>query len=204
MPYTSFAFMFPPRPEVNTDPILLDRFEGEWLAQVKKNGTNNVMDVTADRRIIARTRHKNINDGQHTMWKPDARTAAPFRKLKGGWFKFSAELLHNKCASGPRHTNYIHDILVCDGEILVGTTFIERQAILARLFPDAIPHASGGYSIIDAHTWLATNYTTGFWDLLRALRDPEDEGLVLKKADARLAYCFKKSSNSHWLMKCLA
>lgn len=200
MRYEKYSYLYPPRPETPILPPMLGYYEAnDYQAQVKKNGTGSVLAITPARQIIAMTRHKE----PHKLWQADGVTAEPFRRLKGGWYVFVSELLHNKCAIGPKHTNYLNDMLVSDGEMLVGTTFAERQTMMASLFPDAVPHVSGGYAVIDANTWLATNHHGGFKKLLaRTRKRPEDEGLVLKKSTARLAFCTKPASNSSWMVKC--
>lgn len=202
MKYEQFSYLYPPRPSVNIPPEALPQWEksGYW-SQTKKNGTANVMAITPDRKVIAMTRHKT----EHKAWAPDAATGLAFRDLSGGWYVFTAELLHSK-VPGLRNINYIHDVLVADSEHLTGTTFAERQALLARLFPDAVAHISGGYRVIDPHTWLACNHTDGFAAMFRTLsqkRSPEDEGIVLKKPTAKLAFCLTATSNSAWQAKCL-
>ena len=127
-----------------------------------------------------------------------------FLGLPGGWYVFTAELLHSK-VPGLRNINYIHDILVTDSEHLTGTTFAERQALLSRLFPDAVEHVSGGYRVINPNTWLANNHTANFATMFKTIsekRNPEDEGLVLKNPTARLAFCLTATSNSAWQAKC--
>jgi hypothetical protein len=194
--FEKFSYLYPPRPEAAVPLVMLPYYEERgYIAQIKKNGTQNVLAVSPDREIIAMTRHKT----EHKMWQPDEITAHAFNTLTGGWYVFVSELLHNKVAIGPKHTNYINDILVADGEYLVGTTFQARQDLLRCLFPDAVPHISGGYLVIDEITWLATNYRSNFSKITR--KGPEDEGLVLKKSSAKLAICLKPNSNVNWQAK---
>jgi hypothetical protein len=203
--YTSYSYEFPPRPELAVLVPNLSFYERRgYIAQVKKHGVCNVMDIDPDRNIIAMNRHRK----EHVYWRPDAITQMPFLKLAGGWYKFVTELLDRKVV-GQRHINYINDILVADSERLIGTTFAERQALLRRLFPDAVIDISGNHYVIDSHTWLARNHTEG--GLLALFNNvchpdnlrihPEDEGLVLKNPKALLMLGIREASNSSWQRK---
>lgn len=204
--YTSYNFLYPPRPETKNKiyPMQILQWEarGFW-AQYKKNGTNNLMAISPDRQITAMQR-RNI---PHINWSASEHTRLPFLDLKGGWYVFSCELLHSKVADGAkkglRDINYIHDILVADSAHLTGTTFAQRQEMLAELF-DAkhLPiAASGSHYVIDGHTWLARNHTKGFAKMFSGLSSPEDEGLVLKSPTAKLASCAKEGANAAWMVK---
>jgi frataxin-like iron-binding protein CyaY len=202
--YSKYQFLLPPRPDNVIDRIQLPWFEKQgYVLQYKKNGTNNVMAISPDREIIAMQRH-NI---PHKLWAPSAHTIAPFRDLPGGWYVFVAELLHNKVKDGAtkglRDINYINEILVADSQHLTGTTFIDRQALLAKMFgADKLPiAASGSHYIIDEHTWLARNHTTNFSKIFAGLTAAEDEGVVLKQASARLKPCTTATANSAWQVK---
>jgi len=204
--YNSYSFLYPPRPETKNKiyPMQIPSWEarGFW-AQYKKNGTNNVMAISPDRQITARER-RNI---PHVMWTPSEHTRLPFLGLKGGWYVFSCELIHSKVAGGAskglRDINYIHDILVADNAHLTGTTFAQRQEMLAVLFdaPNLPIAASGSHYVIDAHTWLARNHTKGFAKMFAGLSGAEDEGLVLKSPTAKLVSCAKEGLNASWMVK---
>jgi hypothetical protein len=202
--YTSYRFLWPPRPEKEIYEIQLPYWESQnYIAQLKKNGTGNLMAISPRREVTAMQR---INKA-HINWAPSAHTADAFRSLKGGWYVFVAELIHNKVANaeklGLRDINYINDILVADGTDLIGTTFEQRQELLANLFgANRLPVAqTGSHYVIDKHTWLARNHRSGFRKLFAGLTNPEDEGLVLKKPTAKLAPCIKATSNVAWQMK---
>jgi hypothetical protein len=169
------------------------------------------MAISPQRKVVAMQR----TNKAHILWSPSDHTANPFRDLKGhGWYVFVAELLHSKVAaekqrqatgseSGLRDINYINDILVADGTTLTGTTFEHRQQMLADMFgASRLPVSqTGSHYVIDRHTWLARNHRSGFRRLFAGLSSPEDEGLVLKMATAKLAPCLKEGSNSSWQIK---
>lgn len=201
MRYEQYAFLWPPRPSSDrkVTPQLLPYWENKgWWAQIKKNGTGNVLGISPDRQIRAMRRDRT----EHKLWSPLPEAKRTFQHLPGnGWYVFTAELLHAK-VPGLRHINFLHDVLVADGEYLIDTTFAERQELLAELFPETTPSIDGHYSIIDQYTWLATNHKRGFRKLFDSLTRPDDEGLVLKNPAAKLTLCSSENANSSWQWKC--
>lgn len=204
MKYDRFTYLWPPRAERAIPTAMLPGYEqGGYFAQIKKNGTCNIMAISPDREIVAMNRHKEA----HRAWRPDGSTQKAFQSLQGGWYVFVAELLHSK-VPGIRHINYINDILVADSESLVGVAYAARQERLRQIFPIRTnPERKApfgiGYSVIDEHTWLADNYTPGdnYFELFKSLTDAADEGLVLKKPDAGLVICARPGSNTAWQVK---
>ena len=201
LPYDEYAFRWPPRPSSarRVLPEMLGHWEAKgWWAQIKKNGTGNVLFVNPERNVRAVRRENK----EHKQWVPPPGIANAFAELPGnGWYVFTSELLHNKVA-GLRNVNYIHDLIVADGWELTGSMFHERQAMLRRLFPNPARSIDGHYYVIDEYTWLAHNYTSGFEALFKSLTRPDDEGLVLKKPTAKLEMCLREDSNSAWQLKC--
>lgn len=200
MRYDGFQYLWPPRPEKAIPPALLPAMERKgWVAQAKKNGTCSIIAVSPAGEITAMNRHNE----DHKLWSPTPASSAIFKNLPGkGWYVFEAELLHSKVSGGPRDTNFIHDILVADGQSLAGTTFLARQAMLRQLFLEGGEAETASHYVLDDHTWLAKNVVGGFKAFFAALDKPEDEGLVLKKPDAPLLPCVRASANSGWQIKC--
>jgi hypothetical protein len=142
MRYDSFAYLWPPRPtsKQKIPASSLTQYEVGlgYVAQAKKNGTCNLIAVNPSLQragspdwFVCMNRHK---EG-HKLWSPTPVSREIFKGLPGdGWYVFVAELLHSKLKDGPRDTNYIHEILVADGEYLIGKTFGERQYMLYELF----------------------------------------------------------------------
>jgi ATP-dependent DNA ligase len=116
-----------------------------------------------------------------------------------------AELLNNKVTGGTKDCNYVFDMLVADGIYLIGKTFEDRQRQLGALFGDHITDDDYSHFIIDRHLWLAKPFRDGltnlWWDI-KERGNPEDEGLVLKKMDAKLKMCGSQHANDGWMVKC--
>jgi len=200
--YNSYRYLYPPRPEIAIEPELLNSLVGRYWLQAKKDGTNNVMAITPDRQIIAMNRHHQ----EHKAWRPTGSTYEAVRHafvdLPGkGWYYFVAELLHSK-GGGFRNINYINDILVADGQYLVGTTFADRQRLLLELFRPTQLSPTGSHYVLDGHTFLAVNHTDRFHDLFRLFLDAGEEGVVLKDPNAKLSWCSSPTANAKWQRKC--
>lgn len=199
MQYTSFAYLWPPRPDNAIGPKMLKVYEAMgFVGQFKKNGTCSVIGISPDKTIKAMNRHNE----DHKLWSPTPASSAAFKTLPGtGWYVFVAELLHSKVTGGPRDTNYIFDILVADGEYLIGKTFEERMAILNALFPVDIGEEDS-HRIITPNTWVAKLIPAAFAATFAGLARDEDEGLVLKDPKAKLQPPTRQASNNDWQVKC--
>lgn len=203
MKYTAFEYLWPPRPDSKravpaNGAMGLSFYEKRgWVGQYKKNGTCNVIAISPDKEMIAMSRH---ND-EHKLWSPSDNSMAAFKNLPGkGWYVFVAELLHSK-VPGIRDTNYLFDILVADGDYLIGKTFMERQHILNELFPETV-RDEYSHRVINDNTWIAKLIDGGFRAVFNALMAPEDEGLVLKNPKAKLELCSRPTANTSWQVKC--
>jgi hypothetical protein len=195
IPYNKFTYISPPRAESAIPPNLLKAYQRtNWIAQVKKNGTNSVIFVSPDKEVTAMGRHNN----EHKQWQFTPESSAIFKTLPGrGWYVINAELMHSKVA-GIRDINYIHDVLVEDGEYLLGSTYAQRYSRLLMLFLHKKPSGPISHFILDDHTWLARNHEGSFIDLFNSLDAPEDEGIVLKNMQGHLS----PKNNNGWTVKC--
>ena len=194
----SYETLIPPRTEKAVPPGALGAYESMgWVAQSKKNGTNSVIVVEADRTVHAHTRHGT----PHKAWAFTEGSARPFRELPGsGVWVFNAELLHSKVSGGPRDVNYVHDVLVADGKPLWGTKYADRHQILCRAFNTAGGDWTHTHMEVDKHLWLAHVEYRGFRAYYDSLFSGEDEGLVLKDPNGILRQ--GDSRNAPWMVKC--
>jgi hypothetical protein len=197
IPYVKKMFITPPRPHIVVGVGELGQLKG-WLVQIKKNGTNTVIFVSPDKEVTAMTRH----GAEHKAWKPTAKSTAWFKRLPGkGWYVINAELLHSK-VPGIRDTHYIHDILVCDGELLLGTTYAQRYALLQRLFwtKEAAGTLTQSHVVLDENTWLVRNVRGSQKKIFESLTAPEDEGIVFKNPQG--IFNLTDGKGAPWLAKC--
>jgi hypothetical protein len=199
--YDEYAYLWPPRPEcaVPFEAVGMYVRKG-WWAQVKKNGTCTVIAARGDE-VIFKTRHAT----DHDLWRPLPEHAAFFQGSPR-WTVFAAELLHSKT---PHIKNelFLFDVLVHDGEHLVGSTFAERQRLLHTAYERMVPKfravdcGLGAYAV-GPYVRLLRSYAgrqdaEALWRSLKL----EDEGLVLKDPHAKLKVCITGSSNGGWQVK---
>lgn len=191
-------YLWPPRPEKKIMPDLLPMFQARgWGADIKKNGTCTELSFDPATGLLEPwTRHKE----QHILWRPDM--ASPclrrLRELKGGLYVLVGELLHSK-VKGIRDTLFLFDVLVSDGQDLVGKTLAERRAILHSLWSET---PGTQYNVVDDRLWTANLLTGNLRDLFNNLKAPEDEGLVLKDPNSKLDPCYHQVNNQGWQVKC--
>ena len=213
MKYENYQYLWPPRPSKAIPDAQLGWYEKRgWVGQMKKNGTCTVVFVSPDGELTFKTRH---ND-DHKMWTPTPKSTECFRDLPGkGWYVFVVEVLHNKTAL-IKDTVYIFDILVNDGELLLGTTFTERMDMLKKIFgvedfddPNVVRLSQESHYVLSPNCWLAKTITGDFAKVMRVANAqkpesgaPVDEGIVLKRPDAKLEMPTKASANSRWQVKC--
>lgn len=197
MRYDAYRYLWPPRPEKAAPPELIGFYERRgWTAQIKKNGTCTVI-FARNNEVTFKTRH----DDDHKSWSPQPQH---FRFFAGRpeWNVYVAELLHSK---GPQLKNhlYLFDILVSDGEQLIGATLSERQEIMRQRFPspkaDIIGSRAGlgARMLCDDVSHAETIAAARTWCELGGL----DEGLVFKDPTAKLAPCITAGSNGSWQIK---
>lgn len=242
MRYEHYQYLYPPRPDkaVPADggrltPDLGTYERKGYVAQVKKNGTCNVIAVSPSKKILAlasidlkkpskaarsrsSARHEQISRElicmprhgpahPHKRWSPTPHSSRIFKQIEGeGWFVFAAELLHSKTPL-IKDTNYVFDILVDNGEYLVGKTFAERQVRLREIFLTlavGTPAEYESHFVIDENLWLAKTHPAGsnFKAMFARLEKSEDEGLVLKNPNAKLELCYRETANRGWQVKC--
>lgn len=197
MRYDEYTYLFPPRPETKIAPPMLGFYEnrGFW-AQKKKNGTCTVVFARGNE-IIFKTRHPEVADGNHRMWTPEGDHNVFFAG-RAKWNVYVAELLHSKVTNGPKSELFIFDQIVKDGKQLVNSTFAERQQMLHDEFNGT---DEGDQIRVAPRITIAKCFDEGFAEMFTTLK-PEDEGLVLKDPNGKLAPCWKADSNGRWQVKC--
>ena len=196
--YNDYTYLWPPRPEAKVPRDMLTMYERRgWWAQKKKNGTNNIV-FTNGKQVIFKNRHGPTETGDHKQWKPLPEHIEYFksRAKNGKWQVFCTELLHHKTTHIKHHV-YIFDMIVKDGEHLVGKTFAERNELMKE--------GQTGEQLDDRlqvseYISIATPYKEGFVEIFDTLAD-EDEGVVLKNPKAELQPCYKENNNTKWQVK---
>ncbi len=198
MDYTDYSYLYPPRPDTKIPQGMLGFYQKRgYVAQVKKNGTCTVIFANADQ-VIYKTRHGDVDNGEHKMWSPKPEHTAFFKSVaKKGWSVFVAELLHSKTPH-IKHDLFVFDQLVHESEQLVGTKLSERLSLLEETL------GTGTFEKdkhrVHEHVARAHSFKDGFNEIFTHLA-PEDEGVVLKNPKALLSMCSKETSNNDWQVK---
>lgn len=186
MKYTSFRYLYPPRPKnpiPNTELSFWDN--GSLICQVKLNGSNCLI-FTNGEKHIAMNRH----NGRLTNFQLKDDEIKELYKGTGGWTVLNGEYLNKNKQDENRkafnHKFVIFDILVNDGDYLVGKTFEERIALLDTMFGQNECEKSYLYGISE-NVYRVKSYENQF-NILYDTLTPIDliEGLVLKRKTARL------------------
>lgn len=205
--YNDFKYIYPPRPEAAIVPDLLDDLGPGWIAQPKYNGSCAMLFINGrkDYRIC------NRKGAALTLQWPINYTAL---NDSDKYMVLCGEYL-NKSKSGEdgkpfNHKLIIWDILVWKGIYLVGESCEHRLKILHQLFGTSRGHVSGkGITIFNhLHTtdmenvFMAPSYLNNFKRLYNEIIQTDlYEGLVLKKAVAKLELGFKERNNTSWQVK---
>lgn len=161
----------------------------EWMlipdaiAQYKLNGSRNLVVISPMDKIEFWGRDKHQHRVSGCNYIPSPVLMGKIRDLKyprGKWNVFDSELMHFK-TSNIKNSVLIFDVLVWDGEYLVGRNYTERLEYLSSL-------GMKNYSPLDnlainGMIWQAESHTFGEWSALweTTLRYDAIEGLVLKR-----------------------
>jgi len=202
MKYTSFRYLYPPRPKnpiPNTELTFWDN--GSLIAQPKLNGSNCLI-FTNGEKHIAMNRH----NGRLTNFQLKDDEIKELYKGTGGWTVLNGEYLNkNKQDENRKSFNHkfvIFDILVNDGDYLVGKTFEERIVLLDTMFGQNECEKSYLYGISE-NVYRVKTYENLF-NMLYDTLTPIDliEGLVLKRKTARLEMGTSELNNVKSQIKC--
>ena len=205
--YNEFKYIYPPRPESAIPPEELERINDGYIAQPKYNGSCAALFINgrSDFQLYNRcgfplTNHQFIS---YTQLNDSDR----YMVLCGEYL--------NKNKKGEdglpfNHKFIIWDILVWQGRYLVGETFESRLKILSNLFGTNQSLVTASSLVMYEHlqttpvenVYVSPSYVNNFKSLYDEVVQTElYEGIVLKKASARLDTGFKPRNNYTWQFK---
>ena len=186
MKYNSYRYLYPPRPQNAVPSTDLGYYDdGTFLGQPKLNGSNCVI-FTDGVKVFKMNRH---NDRLTRFEIKDEEILALYQGT-GGWTVLNGEYLNKNKSDETRksfnHKFVIFDILVNDGDYLIGKTFEQRIKLLDDMFGQNECEKDYLFSISD-NVYRVKSYENKFNMLFDKLT-PIDliEGLVLKRKNARL------------------
>jgi len=186
MKYLNYRYLFPPRPSNAIPSKDLNYYDnGTFLGQPKLNGSNATV-YTNGERIIVMNRHGD----RLTRFEIKDEEILSLYKGTGGWTALNCEYLNknkqDETGKSFNHKLVIFDILVNDGDYLIGKTFDQRIQLLDEMFHKNDCEKNYLWCISD-NVYRVKSYENNFSMLFDTLT-PIDliEGLVLKRKNARL------------------
>ena len=203
MNYPNFQYIYPPRPKQKCKAESLPIYDetGFFVAEAKLNGSCGVLYMNG-KDIFLYNRHGELMTNTQTL---------DYESLyRGhGWMVLCGEYL-NKNKKGwdgePfNHKFVIWDILVYDGEYLVGKTKEERMVLLNEIYYHDISQTITGEWMeeIDTDLYLIAPIEGDFklfWEDI--VKIDIYEGFVLKRLSAKLEHGYNENNNSSWQIKC--
>lgn len=200
--YNKFRYIFPPRPK-NAIPVdELDFWDNNTLlSQPKLNGSNSLIFTNGEKVIVMNRHNQTLTNVRVTTDEIKS-----IYKGNGEWMVLNAEYMNksqNDETGRPfNHKFVIFDILVLEGNYLVGTTFEQRVAILNDLYDQVDCEKEHLYGISE-NIYRVKSYNGGFLDLYNDLiKIDMYEGLVMKRKNAKLELGTNEMNNVRSQLKC--
>lgn len=194
MKYTNFRYIFPTRPKNAIHPSELISWGDNMIAQAKLNGSNCSIYTNGDRYVVM-NRH-----GQRlTNFKLSESEIKSLYKGNGGWMLLNGEYLNKSKKDETNkvfnHKFIIFDILIYDGDYLVGKTFENRINLLDDLYGQIDSEKPYLYSISE-NVYRVKSYTSDFTNIYEdVIKIDMMEGLVLKAKNAKLENASSSNNN---------
>jgi hypothetical protein len=200
--YNKFRYIFPPRPK-NAIPVdELDFWDNNTLlSQPKLNGSNSLI-FTNGEKVIVMNRHNQTL----TNVRVSTDEIKGIYRGSGEWMVLNAEYMNksqNDETGRPfNHKFVIFDILVLNGNYLVGSTFEQRVAILNDLYGQVDCEKEHLYGISE-NIYRVKSYNGNFLELYNDLiKIDMYEGLVMKRKNAKLELGTNEMNNVKSQLKC--
>jgi hypothetical protein len=198
--YSRFKYIFPPRPEYVISPDKLESYEGNYCGQPKMNGACTIIFIKGDE-LRYFGRHQNENLSNFKLKLEDLKI---LNSNNSEWNVIVGEYM-NKNQNGIdgkpwNHKFVIFDILVYNGEYLLGSTFEERVSLLDTLFGTESEN-DYLYKITENVFRVKTFYTNFAEKWNEIVKIGMLEGFVLKKKLAKLERGLSEKNNVLWQLK---
>lgn len=201
MIYSNYQYIYPPRPENNISPKDLNFWDktNSLIGQPKLDGSNCVLflrknDTIAMNRHSERLSNFNLNTNEIDRLSP----SNDWTVLNGEWMNKSKKydmnnLFNNKLV--------IFDILVDNGDYLIGKTFEHRYNLLKSKF-NISEYNDYLYSISE-NVFLVKSFYNEFESKFNEfVKTDMLEGLVLKRKEGRLERGNTAKNNNKVQLKC--
>jgi ATP-dependent DNA ligase len=170
-----------------------------WRSELKLNGQRNGVYISPEGEVQFWNRHY----GHHLNWSCPSWLVQQVLEVvppTGQWIVLDGELLHAK-DRGVKNTFYWWDILVDNGEYLVGETYQTRYDRLRALIKTT--ETDGQIAKATPNIWIAELIQPEDYD--RAWKATETswvEGFVFKNMAGKLKPCVGEHNNHDWMVRC--
>lgn len=202
MKYPKYRYIFPPRPK-NAVPKseLFSWDNGSMIAQPKLNGSNATI-YTNGIELFTMNRHGD----RLTRVEIKSGEILSLYKGTGGWSAFNGEYMNKSKYDENKklfnHKFVIFDILINDGDYLIGKTVEHRIRLLDEMFGKNECEKDYLYSVSD-NIYRVKSYENNFNMIYDKFVEVDIlEGLVLKRKNARLESSGSELNNTKMAIKC--
>jgi hypothetical protein len=199
-PFDKFRYIYPPRPETKAPPSGLKTYEQMgFIGQPKLNGSYGET-YTDGSSLRFMGRHDNTFSSQ--LIKSEHLKSLHRGR---GWTVLCGEYMNKSKKDGKGRTfnavYVIFDIIVYNGQHLVGTTFLERQELLEELYPYKEPFDEF-ISLVSPSVYRVHNFESEFDNLYKKMIKVDMyEGFVLKRPTGILENGVRMGNNQGWQLK---
>lgn len=186
MKYSNYRYIYPPRPKNAIPPTDLNSYDnGSMVGQPKLDGSNCLI-FTNGLDVKVMNRHSQLM----TRFDIPKEEILTLYKGTGGWTVINGEYMNKSKREDFgnifNHKLVIFDILVSDGDYLIGKTFEHRIEILNDMFGVSETDFSYLYGISE-NIYRVKTFDNSFLNKFDILTKIDMvEGLVLKRKNARL------------------
>lgn len=199
--YDKLKYMYPPRPEYVISPDQLHKYEGTHVAQPKLNGSCCLIFIKGSE-IKIYNRHGKPNLTGYKLKSEDVKILncgnENWNVIVGEYMNKSQDGLDGKPWN---HKFVIFDILVYNGEYLLGSTLEERIKLLDALF--GTEDENEYLYKINEYIYRVKSFTDKFFERWQKVTNiGMFEGWVLKKPNAKLDRGLTEKNNTLWQNKC--
>ncbi len=202
MRYRNYKYIYPPRPKNAISPDDLDFWDdGSLIAQPKLNGSNSLI-FTNGVDAYKMGRHKQILSN----FKLDSNEIKDIYRGDGSWMVINGEYM-NKSKSDENleifnHKLVVFDILVYNGNYMVGSKFSDRVDLMDDLYGQVKSEKEYLFGMTE-NIYRVKTYRKNFKGLFdNFIKIDMLEGLVMKRANARLERGNSENNNHKTQIKC--
>lgn len=201
MKYDNFRYIYPPRPKNAINPNEIDSWDnGSLVGQVKMNGSNATIYTNGEKYFIMNRHGQRLTGVQLTKEEIN-----DLYRGDGRWMVINGEYMNKQKKDENNlpfnHKFVVFDILVYNGEYLVGKSFEDRVKLIDELYGQVESNKEYLYKISD-NIFRVKSYYDLFSQLFEKYTKIDMiEGLVFKRRNAKLEMGNTEENNTRSQIK---